>query len=167
MSGRGDILKPGLDVVFVGLNPAATAEASGHNFSAPSNRFWRVLHLSGFTPVLLAAADERRMLDYGVGITAVVTRATVKASEVSRAEFRAAGADFTHRIELYSPRVVAFLGKAGLAAISGRPVAWGRQAEGIGGAAAWVLPNPSGLNRAFGLEQLVVAYRALREAVPR
>ena len=24
-----------------------------------------------------------------------------------------------------------------------------------------------GLNRAFGLEQLVVAYRALREAVPR
>ncbi len=159
------MLAPGLSVVFVGLNPGLTAEASGHNFSAPSNRFWRALHLSGFTPELLAAADERRMLEFGLGLTALVTRATVGANEVSRAEFRAAGPEFTARMERYGPRMLAFLGKAGFAALAGRAVGWGAQSGKIAGAVVWVLPNPSGLNRAFGLEALVAAYRELREAV--
>lgn len=159
------MLAPGLRVVFVGLNPGLTAEASGHNFSAPSNRFWRALHLSGFTPELLAAADERRMLEFGVGLTSLVTRATVGAAEVSRAEFRAAVPEFTARIERYAPRMLAFLGKAGFAALAGRAVGWGAQPELVGGAGVWVLPNPSGLNRAFGLDALVAAYRELREAV--
>jgi G:T/U-mismatch repair DNA glycosylase len=43
-----DVLATGLDVVFCGINPAATAAADGHNFSNRSNRFWEVLHQSGF-----------------------------------------------------------------------------------------------------------------------
>jgi TDG/mug DNA glycosylase family protein len=43
-------------------------------------------------------------------------------------------------------------------------LAWGRQAELFAGAQAWVLPNPSGLNRAFSLDDLVAAYKALRVA---
>lgn len=159
------MLAPGLRVVFVGLNPAVTAEASGHNFSAPSNRFWRALHLSGFTPDLLAAVDERQMLEFGVGLTSLVRRATVGVAEVSRAEFRAAVPEFSARIERYAPGTIAFLGKAGFAALAKRAVAWGAQPERVGGAAVWVLPNPSGLNRAFGLEALAAAYRELREAV--
>jgi TDG/mug DNA glycosylase family protein len=42
-----------------------------------------------------------------------------------------------------------------------RDVAWGPQPETFGNAAVWVLPNPSGRNRAFSLEQLVEAYRQL------
>jgi TDG/mug DNA glycosylase family protein len=85
---------------------------------------------------------------------------------VSRAEFRAAADAFTRKIERYSPRAVAFLGKAGYAAMLGRPsVPWGRQEETIGGATAWVLPNPSGLNRAFRLEDLVRDYAAFRLAL--
>jgi TDG/mug DNA glycosylase family protein len=162
---RGDVLAPRLRVVFVGLNPAVTAEKSGHNFSAPSNRFWRALHLSGFTPELLAAADERQMLEFGIGLTALVTRATVGASEVTPAEFRAAAPAFSARIERYAPKMVAFLGKAGFAALAARAVDWGAQPEVLGGAGVWVLPNPSGLNRAFGLDALAAAYRELREAV--
>lgn len=162
----GDILAPGLRVVFCGLNPAATAAASGHNFSAPSNRFWTVLHLSGFTPHRIAAADDGTILQFGCGLTALVSRPTAQASEVSRAEFRGAAEAFTHKIERHAPRSVAFLGKAGYAAMAGRPsVAWGRQAETVGGAIAWVLPNPSGLNRAFRLQDLVRDYSALRQAL--
>lgn len=162
---RGDVLAPGLRVVFVGLNPAATAEASGHNFSAPSNRFWRVLVLSGFTPHQINAADEHEMLQFGLGLTSLVMRATVGARDVSRREFRAAVPAFTTRIERYSPKMVAFLGKAGFAALAGRKVDWGAQSATIGGAALWVLPNPSGLNRAFGIEALVAAYRELHDAL--
>lgn len=41
----------------------------------------------------------------------------------------------------------------------------GRADERFGGAQVWVLPNPSGLNRAFPLDRLVEAYAALRERV--
>ena len=39
---------------------------------------------------------------------------------------------------------------------------WGGQAQPFGGAVAWVLPNPSGRNLAFGQDALVTAYSELR-----
>ena len=96
-----DILTRGLDVVFCGLNPAASAAAAGHNFSSRSNRFWKVLHRAGFTDVPLQAHEERRLLDYGCGITAVVGRPTQRADEVSLEEFKAARAEFKAKIRRY------------------------------------------------------------------
>jgi TDG/mug DNA glycosylase family protein len=165
--GVEEILAPGLAVVFCGLNPAATAARSGHNFSAGSNRFWPALHLAGFTPHRIAPADERELLRYGCGITALVARATREGREISRVEFRAAGSEFEQKIARYAPRWVAFLGKAGVAALTGTSPAWGRQGLEIGGARVWVLPNPSGLNRAFPMAALVAAYRELHDAIGR
>ena len=78
-----DILAKGLDVIFCGLNPALSAAVAGHNFSNRNNRFWPVLHLAGFTDVRLQPQDERRLLEYGCGITAIVRRPTNRAEEVS------------------------------------------------------------------------------------
>ena len=158
-----DILAKGLDVVFCGINPASTAVLEGHNFSNRSNRFWLVLHLAGFTAVRLAPQEERRILDYGCGITAVVRRATQKASDVSPEEFRQARPDFEARMRHHAPRALAFLGKRAFAAMIGQTgVEWGRQPEAFAGTMAWVLPNPSGLNRGFSLDALVRAYSELR-----
>lgn len=66
-SALSDVLAPGLTVVFCGINPALAAFADGHNFSTPSNRFWRVLHGAGFTPRLLHHQQERELLCYGYG----------------------------------------------------------------------------------------------------
>jgi TDG/mug DNA glycosylase family protein len=44
-------------------------------------------------------------------------------------------------------------------------IAWGRQPSRFAGAIAWVLPNPSGLNRRFNLDALVGAYAELRQAI--
>jgi TDG/mug DNA glycosylase family protein len=160
-----DILAEGLDVVFCGINPALSAAAAGHHFSAGSNRFWRVIHRAGFTPEELRPEDDRAILRYRCGLTAVVARPTARAEQVSAEEFAAAAAPFERKIRRCAPRCVAFLGKAAYAALSeGREIAWGPQAALFGGAPAWVLPNPSGRNRAFGMDRLVSAYRALREA---
>jgi TDG/mug DNA glycosylase family protein len=43
-------------------------------------------------------------------------------------------------------------------------VNWGRQALKIGETQVWVLPNPSGLNRAT-LEELVASYRELYDSL--
>jgi TDG/mug DNA glycosylase family protein len=160
-----DILAEGLDVIFCGINPAATAAADGHNFSSPSNRFWPVLHEAGFTDRRLRPEEERDLLRYRYGLTAVVTRPTARAGEVSTAEFRSAKPVFEAKMQRYAPRVVAFLGKRALAAMLGNPeIAWGRQDAAFAGLTAWVLPNPSGLNRAFTLPALVAAYAELHAA---
>ncbi|MEB3021997.1 G/U mismatch-specific DNA glycosylase [[Mycobacterium] crassicus] len=163
-----DILAPGLDVVFCGLNPATTAAADGHNFSSASNRFWRVLHGSGFTDVRLLPQEERRLLEFGCGITTVVERPTRKADDVTPKEFRQARPDFETKMRHYAPRMIAFLGKRALVAMLGTSdIGWGRYPDGFADAAAWVLPNPSGLNRAFTLDALVSAYSELRQALIR
>jgi double-stranded uracil-DNA glycosylase len=161
-----DVLAEGLDVVFCGLNLAASAVKDGYNFSHRNNRFWPVLHLAGFTDVRLQPADERRLVDYRCGVTAVVRRPTVSASEVSPQEFRSAQPEFEAKIRRYAPRAVAFLGKRALACMLGAPdVDWGRYHPGFAGTQAWVLPNPSGLNIGFSLDQLVDAYSEMRQAL--
>jgi double-stranded uracil-DNA glycosylase len=161
-----DILGEGLDVVFCGLNLATSAVQDGYNFSHRNNRFWPVLHLAGFTDVRLQPADERRLLDYGCGVTAVVRRPTRSASEISPVEFRSAQPEFESKVRRYAPRAIAFLGKRALACMLGvSDLAWGQYPPGFAGTQAWVLPNPSGLNLGFSLEQLVDAYSELHQAL--
>jgi mismatch-specific thymine-DNA glycosylase len=161
--GLEDILAENLSVIFCGINPGVMAAAQGHHFAGRGNRFWRTLHLAGFTPEQLRPEQDRTILRYHCGLTAVVKRPTASAEQLSRHEFITAAADFEEKIAGQAPRFVAFLGKVAYCAISGqRDIAWGQQPGTFGNAAAWVLPNPSGRNRAFSQEQLVAAYRELR-----
>jgi double-stranded uracil-DNA glycosylase len=153
-------------VVFCGLNPAASAALAGHNFSNRSNRFWTVLYLARFTDVQLQPQDERRLLEYGCGITAVVGRPTKRADEVLPKEFMNARLEFETKIRRYAPRSIAFLGKRAFSTMIGEPdVGWGQQVRGFAGTMAWVLPNPSGRNRSFSLDALVGTYSEFRTAL--
>jgi TDG/mug DNA glycosylase family protein len=163
---ESNILAHDLDVIFCGMNPASTAAAAGHNFSSRSNRFWTALHLAGFTDVRLQPHEERRLLEYQCGLTAVVGRPTRRAIDVPPSEFRKARPGFEAKIRRYAPRSVAFLGKGAFSAMMDQPdVAWGIYPAEFVGATAWLLPNPSGLNKAFTLEALVEAYSDLRVAL--
>jgi mismatch-specific thymine-DNA glycosylase len=160
-----DIIAGQLAVVFCGINPGMTAAAAGHHFAGRGNRFWRVIHLAGFTPGEILPENDHTILRYGCGLTTVVERPTARADQLSVQEFIAVAGHFEHKIARYAPRFVAFLGKAAYSALSGRrEIAWGSQSTTLGGAAVWVLPNPSGRNRAFSLDQLVSAYRQLYQA---
>lgn len=161
-----DLLVEDLDVLFCGINPALSAARSGHHFSHRSNRFWRVLYLAGFTPHLIQPDKDHTILNYGCGLTAAVGRPTARASELATHEFDAAAKGLERKIRQYRPRFLAFLGKPAYAVLSRRnSIPWGRQSMTFGGAKAWVLPNPSGLNRAFTLGALVTAYHELRTAL--
>lgn len=157
-----DIIGERLDVLFCGINPGLSAATSGRHFVNRSNRFWRVLHRAGFTAEEIRPEQDRTILAHGYGLTTVVARPTASADELSPEEFTAAAAAFERKLATYAPRFVAFLGKAGYAGLSGkRQVDWGLQSERMQGSIAWVLPNPSGRNRAFTLDGLVDAYRVL------
>ncbi|MBB6486373.1 G/U mismatch-specific DNA glycosylase [Rhizobium lusitanum] len=167
-SGLAEILAPRLSVIFCGLNPALTAQRDGHNFSNRSNRFWQVLYLAGFTPRLLRAEEELEMLQYSLGLTSAIARPTKSASELKRSDYIAAAPVLEEKIRKLAPGNLAFLGKAAYAAISLRAdIEWGKQPEGFAGTSIWVLPNPSGLNRAFDLAKLTECYRELKLAIDR
>src|SRR5262245_14567054 len=85
-AGLADILAPGLAVVFCGLNPGVAAAATGHHFVGRGNRFWRVLHLAGFTPTQIDPMHDTSILSLGYGLTAVVARPTASAEEVTHDE---------------------------------------------------------------------------------
>lgn len=157
-----DIVASGLDVLFCGINPGMTAASAGHHFAGRSNRFWRTLHLAGFTPEEIEPCNDRQILEYLCGLTSVVKRATARADQLSRQDFIAAAVGFEQKIARYAPRFVAFLGKAAYSALSSqREIAWGLQEITMKNSFVWVLPNPSGRNRAFTLDELVEAYRQL------
>jgi double-stranded uracil-DNA glycosylase len=163
-----DIIAERLAVIFCGINPGMTAAAAGHHFAGRSNRFWRTIHLAGFTPEEILPENDRSILQYGYGLTAVVDRPTARADQLSAQEFIAVAAHFEQKIARYAPRFVGFLGKAAYSVLCGqREIAWGSQPVAFGNAVVWVLPNPSGRNRAFTLDQLVSAYRQLYLAADR
>ena len=161
-----DLIAPGLDVLFCGINPGLYSGATGHHFARPGNRFWPALHAAGFTDRLVRPWEERRLLDYGLGITNLVARATAAAAELTPEELRAGRARLERKVRRYRPRAVAVLGIGAYRSAFGRPrAAMGRQPEPVGPALLWVLPNPSGLNANHQLADLARAFGELRGAV--
>jgi TDG/mug DNA glycosylase family protein len=166
--GLPDIISTSLNVVFCGINPGMRSAAVGLHFANRSNRFWRVIHLAGFTARQLEPEEAHFMLDYGCGITSAVARPTVSATDLSRADYIAARPVFEVKVAKYGPRYIAFMGKQACSVfLNQRKISWGLQPTTLGESAVWVLPNPSGLNRAFTISMLVDAYRELFEAVAR
>ncbi len=159
-----DLIAPDLRVLFVGINPGLYSGATGLHFARPGNRFWPALHGAGFTPRLLAPDEGEVLLGLGIGITNIVNRTTATAAELDQAELVAGGRRLEANVETYRPWVVAVLGVTAYRAAFGRAKAVvGRQAERIGEAELWVLPNPSGLNAHYQLPGLIELFRAFRE----
>jgi TDG/mug DNA glycosylase family protein len=160
-----DVIAPGLDVLFCGINPSLMSAERGHHFARPGNRFWPALHLAGLTPRRLRPEEDRELLDHGLGVTNLVDRPTRTAAELDPAELRAGAAALDALVARYRPRVVAVLGLGAYRTAFDRPRAGaGEQPERIGGARTWALPNPSGLNAHVQLPDLARIYGALRSA---
>jgi len=161
-----DLIAPNLKVLFCGINPGLYTAAMGHHFGRPGNRFWPALHAAGFTPRLFSPFEERVLLPLGYGITNVVDRATAAADELSPEEYVAGGRKLEAKVRRYRPRVLAVLGVGAYrTAFDRRGAAVGRQDETLGGAAVWVLPNPSGLNAHYQAGQLADVFTRLRQEV--
>jgi TDG/mug DNA glycosylase family protein len=99
-----DILAPDLRVVFCGINPGKSSAHTGFHFAHPGNRFWKVIYQAGFTDRLLKPEEEQLLLDTRCGITMLVERPTVQASEVALQELRSGGRDLVLKIEQYRRR---------------------------------------------------------------
>lgn len=160
-----DVVRPGLSVLFCGINPGLYTAAIGHHFGRPGNRFWPTIHGAGFTERLLDPSEEQELLPLGFGITNVVARATAAADELSETEIVAGGKVLQRKVRRLKPRFLAVLGIGAYRVAFSKPKATlGLQQEPIGETKVWVLPNPSGLNAHYQAADLVRVFRELRAA---
>jgi TDG/mug DNA glycosylase family protein len=160
-----DVIAQNLKVLFCGINPGLYTAAIGHHFGRPGNRFWPTLFAAGFTERLLSPYEERLLLDRGYGITNLVNKATASAEELTREELLAGGRRLAARVRRYKPAYLAVVGIGAYRTAFQRPRAGlGPQPEIIGGTHLWVLPNPSGLNAHYSLEDFTSLFRQLRLA---
>jgi TDG/mug DNA glycosylase family protein len=160
-----DVIAPGLRVLFAGINPGLYSAATGHHFARPGNRFWPVLHRSGFTPRQFRPDEQDLLLGLGLGITNIAARATARAAELSPAELRAGAGLLTGKLTRLAPRWLAVLGvTAYRTAFSDPDARVGPQDTAAGATRIWVLPNPSGLNAHYTPPTLAVEFARLRVA---
>src|SRR5437764_14539769 len=87
LSALPDLVRPGLEILFVGINPGLKSARVGHYYAGPGNLFWRCLHESGLVPMRLRPEDDGRLPAFGIGITDCVSRPSRSAMEVRRDEF--------------------------------------------------------------------------------
>jgi len=161
-----DVIAPGLDVLFCGINPGLYSAATGHHFARPGNRFWPTLFAAGFTPRLFTGFDDRSLLDLGLGITNLCARTTATADELTREELVAGGRILRRKVLRYQPRFLAVVGfTAYRIAFDDRGASGGRQPEPLGGTTVWLLPNPSGLNAHHQPAELRGLFAELRAAL--
>ena len=161
-----DIIAPDLHVLFCGINPSLYSAAVGHHFARPGNRFWPTLYGAGFTERLLAPSEDGELLKFGYGLTNIVERATARADELGAEELVTGQQRLAVKVQDYQPRFLAILGISAYRTAFNCPKAViGQQDKSLQGAVIWVLPNPSGLNAHYQLEDLKRVYRELLVAI--
>src|SRR4029079_18796998 len=107
-----DVLAPGVEVVFCGINPGRSSADAGLHFANPRNDFWRLLHAADFTRRLLAPANQGELPELGIGLTNAALRTTRGSSDLRAADFAGARERLESLPADLPPRVPPLVGDA-------------------------------------------------------
>jgi double-stranded uracil-DNA glycosylase len=175
-----DRIKPGVRVLFVGINPGVRSAETGHHFAGYSNRFWKLLSASRLVPEPIMFEQDDRLPEFGFGITNLIARPTPGIDTLTPDEYVAGWKTLEKKIRRYKPQVVALVGVTLYRAISrlidpppvradgkrttrpAQAIACGPQPLVVHGARLFVLPNPSGRNANFSYAEMLGAFESLR-----
>jgi TDG/mug DNA glycosylase family protein len=162
-----DYLRPGLDVVFVGINPGLASAAAGHHYAGRTNHFWPLLHEAGLVPQPLTYEDDRRCPELGVGLTNLVDRPSRGIDDLSKAELAAGARRLREKLRRVRPRVICFNGKAIAEAFLEHRCALGLQPERWEGVPVFVMPSTSARTASYQRADKLRFFRELKRLVDR
>jgi TDG/mug DNA glycosylase family protein len=181
-----DRIRPGLRILFVGINPGVRSALTGHHFAGYSNRFWKLLSESKLTPEPITYKDDRRLPEWDLGITNIIARPSPGIDDLRPGEYVEGWKALESKIRRYRPEVVAFVGvtvyRAILPLLDGadhpgaarhrsasktRTTVVGPQPITIHDSRVFVLPNPSGRNANFSYAEMLAAFTQLRRTTHR
>jgi TDG/mug DNA glycosylase family protein len=164
-----DILSSNLLVVFVGTAKSTASARAGHYYANPRNMFWDLLRATGLTGgIQIGPGDDRTVLDFGVGLTDLVSDRAASSDGMLRAgDFDVPG--FVGRMEENRPLVVAFNGGNATSRVARYlghtdppegPIEWT-----IAGSPAYRLPSSSSANATGGYQAKRAKWAAFGEWV--
>jgi TDG/mug DNA glycosylase family protein len=166
-----DCIRPPVRALFVGINPGIRSSTTGHHFAGVSNRFWKLLHESKLVPEPIGYLDDRRLPEWGFGITNLIPRPTPGIDTLRPEEYIAGARALRRKIRRVKPPVVVFVGVTLFRAVfkrrPGEAISLGLQPEVLEGARVFVLPNPSGRNANFSYAEMLAAFKSLRRWLKR
>ena len=136
-----DYLRKGMKLVIVGCNPTESSVRAGHYYAGRGNPFWPLLYDSGVVPEPFDYPDDRRIIEFGIGLTDLVKRPTKAIEELKREDFAEGRFVLSRKLEEFLPRVVAFNGKLPYEQFAQRKCKYGVQKELLYGARVYVLPT--------------------------
>ncbi len=155
-----DVLREGLDVVFVGTAAGHRSAEQRAYYAHPGNKLWRVLHDIGLTPRQFNPSEYREVLACGIGFTDLCKTQSGGDDLITDYNVRA----FERKIRKYRPRAIAFTSKKGgslfLGCGTGRIVCGQQESRDADFPRVFVLPSPSG--KAAGYWD-IAPWRALAE----
>ena len=173
-----DRIRPGVRVLFVGINPGVRSAITGHHFAGYSNRFWKLLSESGLVPEPINWLEDDRLPDWGLGMTNLIARPSPGIGDLRPSEYADGWKDLERKIRRYKPAVVALVGVTlyrailpfletddGIAPVPPPALVLGLRPQTIYGARVFVLPNPSGRNANFSYAEMLEAFKALNRHV--
>jgi mismatch-specific thymine-DNA glycosylase len=156
-----DVLRPGLQIVFVGINPGRYSAAAGHHYAGPGNHFWPLLYESGLVGERLTYNDEKRAMEWGIGLTNMVARPSAGIADLTTEELQAGARMLRRRLLRYRPGIVCFNGKRIYEIFSGHACQLGPQEERIGGSRVFVMPSTSPRGASYSWTQKLALFRQL------
>lgn len=178
-----DRIKPGVRVLFVGINPGVRSAITGHHFAGFSNRFWKLLSESVLVPEPITFKEDYRLPEFGFGITNLIPRPSPGIDDLAPAEYVEGWKRLDRKISRYRPEIVALVGvtlyraiepliagevdRKTRAAMRSRTISLGPQPATIHDARIFVLPNPSGRNANFSYDEMLAAFKGLRRFINR
>jgi TDG/mug DNA glycosylase family protein len=158
-------MPPGMRLVICGTAAGTESARTGHYYTKPSNRFWRVLLQTGLIDEPLTPRQDRRLPEFGIGLTDVCKTQHGMDHQLGPDAFDA-------------PRLWAAVAHADPGALAFNGLASPRAALGLGSSARlpfgpleasdmgrpiWVLPSTSG---AAGATWDPEVWAALARALP-
>ena len=171
-----DRIRPGVRVLFVGINPGVRSATTGHHFAGYSNRFWKLLHESGLVPEPIGWEQDGRLPEWGFGITNLIARPSPGIDDLRPQEYVEGWKALAAKVRRYKPQILALVGVTVYRAVLPLldPAAprkgvsesvLGLRPQTVHGARVFVLPNPSGRNANFSYTEMLEAFATLREVL--
>jgi TDG/mug DNA glycosylase family protein len=160
-----DYLAPGLNTVFVGLNPGRYSVEAGHYFARPQNRFWSALFASGLVTHSVSPEDDASLLQQGIGFTDLIKRPTRSIDELSRDEYKTGAEVLRRKLIRFQPKVACFVGLTGYKICFNPHAIIGLQAEQLGRTDLFVIPSTSSRNARYSLDDVTRCLNELQQVL--
>jgi TDG/mug DNA glycosylase family protein len=164
-----DHLRKGMKLVIVGCNPTDSSVRVGHYYAGRDNPFWPTLFDSGVIPEPFDYHDDKRVIEFAIGLTDLVKKPSKTPDMPSREDFAEGRIVLSQKLEEFAPRVVAFNGKLTYEQFAQRKCKCGLQKERLYGARVFVLPATPSTQPQSAKEKkdAILHFRKLAQLVKR